>query len=60
MFFWGWGDWVLLMRSTAEGKKLFLWCEVLVSMDRSLVPEDLDRWQTAADGLVSRVDDSGQ
>ena len=29
----------LLIRLLAEGKKLFLWREVLVMMDRSLLPE---------------------
>uniref|UniRef100_A0A3B4GFB5 Immunoglobulin V-set domain-containing protein n=1 Tax=Pundamilia nyererei TaxID=303518 RepID=A0A3B4GFB5_9CICH len=31
--------WLLFMCPTAEGKKLFLWREVLVRMDRSLLPE---------------------
>ena len=34
--------WVLLIRLTADGKKLFLWREVLVLMVRSLLPEGSD------------------
>ena len=29
----------MLMSPTADGKKLLRWCEVLVLMDRSLLPE---------------------
>ena len=36
------GSRVLLMRPTAVGKKLFLWHEVLVLMDLSLLPEGRD------------------
>lgn len=32
----------LLIRLVADGKKLFLWREVLVLMDRSLLPEGSD------------------
>ena len=34
-----WGSRALLIRPTADGKKLFLCWEVLVLMDRSLLPE---------------------
>ena len=34
-----WESLVLLKRPVADGKKLFLWHEVLVRMDRSLLPE---------------------
>ncbi len=37
-----WGSRALLMRLVAEGKKLFLWCEVLVLMECSLLPEGSD------------------
>ncbi len=36
------GSQALLMRPAAVGKKLFLCCEVLVLMDRSLLPEGSD------------------
>ena len=36
---WGWWSWDLLRNPTEEGKKLFKWREVLVLMDRSLLPE---------------------
>ena len=36
---WGWWLWDLLRNPTEEGKKLFKWREVLVLMDRSLLPE---------------------
>ena len=36
------GSRVLLMRPTAIGKKLFLWRELLVLMDLSLLPEGRD------------------
>ena len=34
-----WGSGALVVRLTAEGKKLYLWHEVLVLMGRSLLPE---------------------
>ncbi len=34
-----WGSQALLMRAAAVRKKLFLWREVLVLMDLSLLPE---------------------
>jgi len=37
-----WGSWVLLTRPVAVEKKLFLWREVLVLMDRNLLPEGRD------------------
>jgi len=37
-----WGSRVLLMRPVAVEKKLFLWCEVLVLLDRNLLPEGRD------------------
>jgi len=37
-----WGSGVLLMRLVAVGKKRFLWREVLVLMDRNLLPEGRD------------------
>ncbi len=33
------GSWVLLIRAVTDVKKLFLWREVLVLMDRSLLPD---------------------
>jgi len=44
-----WGGRVLLRRPVAEGKKLFRWREVLVLMERSLLPEQ----------FVSRVGGAG-
>ena len=38
----GGGSLLLFMRPAAEGNKLFLWREVLVLMERSLLPEPYD------------------
>jgi len=41
------------MRPPAEGKKLFLWHEVLVLMDRSLLPEGSGSKSLSGMGEVS-------
>ena len=47
-----WEFWALLMRPAAEGKKLFLWLEVLVLMDRSLLPKDIG-WNSGVNSQIN-------
>ena len=56
-----WESLALLKRPVADGKKLFLWCEVLVLMDRSLLPEgsswnrEWPGWEESATNFLTRL-----
>ena len=56
-----WESLALLKRPVADGKKLLLWCKVLVLMDRSLLPEgsswnrEWPGWEGSATIFLARL-----